>query len=93
VVTDEFERIYSAFNDRSHEAAMFNLNIQWIANFIPSVATSFVMVFAGLKVIAGEMTVPAFVVFLNTMNNFGPTLSAVFMNIFHINQVLHIVLT
>jgi hypothetical protein len=66
---------------------MYNLNVQWLANFIPSLATAMVMILVGKFVIKDQITLPAFVVFLNTMNQLGPTLSAVFMDVFHINKV------
>jgi ABC-type multidrug transport system fused ATPase/permease subunit len=70
----------------AYATAMYSFNIQWLANFIPSIATAMVMILVGQFVIRGQVTFPAFVVFLNTMNQLGPTLSAVFMDIFQINK-------
>lgn len=86
MVTHEFERLYKAYNKANFGASYFALHTRWGATLIPSFGSALVMLVVGNQVIEGNIELSAFVVFLNTMNQFGPTLSALFMNFFDINK-------
>jgi ABC-type transport system involved in cytochrome bd biosynthesis fused ATPase/permease subunit len=86
-VTDDFEQIHKSYNDKAQRANLFSVNVQWLANLFPAIAVMMLMILVSERVVRGEVALPAFVVILNTVKQFGPTLSDVFMNIFNINKV------
>jgi len=86
VVTKHFEAIHTVFNGKAFQAAQFSKCTQWAANTIPTFTATLVTVLVGLLVASGSMTVPVFVVFVRSINSFGPTLGAVFGDLFTIGK-------
>jgi len=86
MVTQEFEKLYKAYNKANFAASIFALHTSWIVSTISMFASALVMMVVSQSVISGYMDLSAFVVFFSTMNQFGPTLSALFMNVFDINK-------
>ena len=85
-VTDMFRRIYQTYNDKAFKAAMYTKHTQYAANMLPTIIASFVMIVLGSRAMSGEITVGAFVVFMNTINAVGPTIGDIFMCFFNIGK-------
>jgi ABC-type multidrug transport system fused ATPase/permease subunit len=85
-VTSKFETIHKQFNAKSFAAGSYTKHVQWTANAVPALFSAAVMIVVGGAVTKGQMSVAAFVVFVSTVNAFGPTIGAVFNDLFAIGR-------
>ena len=86
MVTKKFEEVHKAFNGKAFQAAMYTKRTQIMANTITAVIAAFIMVTVGGAVARGDMGVASFVVFMSTINGFGPTIGSVFGELFNIGK-------
>lgn len=86
VVTSKFEDDHKHYNRLAFKAATFSSMTMWTANTLPTISAAAVMALVGPAVARGVMTLSAFVVFMNTINGFGPALGAIFGDLFTISK-------
>lgn len=77
-VTELFEALHSNFNAAAFEAANLSLKASLASSMVPKISEAAVAGVLGNAVVGGKLDFATFIVFLNTIRSFGPTLSAVF---------------
>jgi hypothetical protein len=83
MVTNTFMMLHEIFGEAAFEADMFSKKVQWGANMFPKLCQSLVAGYVGVRVVQGDLPVATFIVFLNTITTFGPTLGAIFTCLFN----------
>lgn len=84
--TRKFSEAHTRYTAKAFDAGLFSVHSKWTANSMPSITACFVLIFAGVSVQKGQMTVASFVVFMNTIQAFGPAVEASFEECFAIGK-------
>jgi len=85
-ITAMFKEVHQLFNVTAYKAATHQRNAQARANMFPTLIASFMLVFLGWKAMTGQITVGAYIAFMNTINAVGPTIDSIFMSFFTIGK-------
>jgi ABC-type multidrug transport system fused ATPase/permease subunit len=86
MITSRFEDVHKSYNALAFKAATYSNRTMWSANTLPTIAAAIIMAVVGPAVAQGKMGLSAFVVFMSTINAFGPALGAIFGDLFTISK-------